>query len=73
MTKRHSVERWKKDAMQAASMRSGVCTEATGLIGIDMLARDGNAFAHGHFDVATAREFHKQLGDAIAEAGGTMN
>lgn len=65
MLKRHSVERWNKKALQAASMSCGPCTEAYGLVGFDMVAQDGNTFAHGHMSVETAREFHKLLGESI--------
>lgn len=67
--KRFSVRQWgDKKALQASSMSCGACTETTGLVGIDMVAQDGRTFAHGHFDVETARLFHRQLGDAIEEA-----
>lgn len=65
--KRCSVQTWNKNAMQAAGMRVGVC-EDHNYVGIDMVAQDGNAFAHGHFDVATAMVFRQELDDAITEA-----
>ena len=67
MSKRFSVERWKKKALQAASMSCGCCLHG-GFVGIDMVAQDGNTFAHGHFDIRTAIEFQNQLAEAIAEA-----
>lgn len=68
MSGRCSVPKWKKVALQAAAMRCGACTEANGLVGIDMVAQDGSVFAHGHFDFRTAIEFQNQLAEAIAEA-----
>lgn len=68
MSKRCSVAKWKKEALQAAAMRCGACTEAHGLVGIDMVAQDGTVFAHGHFDFRTAIAFQNQLAEAIAEA-----
>ena len=68
MAKRLSVPSWKEPALQAAAMRVGVCTEAIGLVGIDMVARDGNTFAHGHFDLDVAEKFRADLDIAIAEA-----
>lgn len=66
--RRYSVIQWNKRALQAAQMDCGACTEAHGMVGIDMVAQDGHTFAHGHFDVQTAREFHKRLGEAIEDA-----
>lgn len=68
MTKRYSVERWKKKALQAASISCGACQHVTGMVGIDMIAQDGNTFAHGHFDIRTAIEFQNQIAEAVAEA-----
>ena len=64
---RFSVKTWKKDSLQAASMNCGCCRHGH-TVGVDMNARDGSTFAHGHFDVATAKQFHQRLGEAIAEA-----
>lgn len=58
---------WDKDVMQAASMSVGSCAHG-GTVGIDMLARDGSVFAHGHFDIDVAIEFGERLTQAIAEA-----
>lgn len=68
MADKYSVRTWKKDALQAASMRSGVCAHASALVGLDMLAQDGSVFAHGHFDIETAKQFHRNLGISISEA-----
>jgi hypothetical protein len=68
MSRKVSVERWTKRALQASAMRCGACTEATGLVGVDMVAQDGNVFAHGHFDIQTAIAFQAQLAEAIAAA-----
>lgn len=65
---RFSVERWKKKPLQAAAMSCGKCQEVSGMVGVDMVAQDGRSFAHGHFDIETAREFHRQFGEAIDEA-----
>lgn len=64
---RHSVKTWKKQSLQAASMNVGCCKHGH-VIGVDMNARDGSTFAHGHFDVETAKLFHERLGEAIDEA-----
>ena len=68
--KRYSVKRWKKNALQAAKMGCGVCSfpNCEVWVGVDLIAQDGNTFAHGHFDVATARDFHARLGEAIEMA-----
>jgi hypothetical protein len=66
-TKRYSVPRWSKKALQAASMACGAC-HGHGMVGIDMVAQDGNTFAHGHFDIEPARLFHASLAEAIADA-----
>ena len=68
MTARISVKRWHDPALQAAAMRVGCCTDAVGLIGVDLVAQDGNTFAHGHVDIATARVLRRHLDEAIAEA-----
>jgi len=68
MNKKVSVETWRKLALQASAMRCGACTEAKGLVGVDMIAQDGNVFAHGHFDIETAIAFQAQLAQAIADA-----
>ena len=68
MNKKVSVESWRKKALQASAMRCGACTDATGLVGVDMIAQDGSVFAHGHFDIQTAIAFQQQLAQAIADA-----
>lgn len=65
MSKRFSVKRWHRDVLQAASMQSGVCEHEVPMVGIDMCGQDGKTFAHGHFDLETARAFHQQLGETI--------
>jgi hypothetical protein len=70
--KRCSVERWKKEALQAASMTAGACAHG-GTVGIDMVAQDGNTFAHGHFDIEIAEQFRDLLTEAIAEAKARAN
>lgn len=67
--RRFSVKHWSAKALQAASMSVGQCTETdVVMIGVDMLAQDGATFAHGHFDLATAKLFHQELGKAIEGA-----
>jgi hypothetical protein len=66
--KKYSVKRWNKPSLQAANMSCGACTEVSGVVGINMIAQDGNVFAHGHFDVRTAIAFQNQIAEAIAEA-----
>lgn len=65
--RKFSVQQWTQPALQASSMRAGAC-EHPGMVGIDMIAQDGNVFAHGHFDIETAMEFHRYLGIAIDQA-----
>ena len=62
------LKKWRKDAYQASSMSCGLCVDATEvLVGFDMHARNGDAFAHGHMDIETAEEIAAQLATAIAE------
>lgn len=70
--KRCSVKKWNKNALQAAQMTAGACTHG-GTVGIDMVAQDGNVFAHGHFDIDVAEQFRDMLTDAIAEAKARVN
>lgn len=68
--RRFSVKHWDGlEVLHAASMTVGRCTETdVPMIGIDMSAQDGATFAHGHFDLATAKLFHQVLGEAIEGA-----
>lgn len=67
--KRYSVQKWNRPALHAAAMRCGICGPADHLmIGIDLLARDDKTFAHGHFDIPTAKQFLSDLADIIDEA-----
>lgn len=69
--KRYSVERWRGDALQAAAMHVGACNHpGIRMIGIDMVAQNGDVFAHGHFDLETAVAFVEQMQAAISEALG---
>lgn len=70
--KRYSVPRWTKPALQAAQMSCGPCC-CCDTVGIDMVARDGNTFAHGHFDIDVAEKFWRNLGEAIVEARERIN
>lgn len=65
---RYSLPAWRKRPLQAAAMRCGPCEDVVGLVGIDMVAQDGNTFAHGHFDIAGAEKFAGMLSEAIAQA-----
>ena len=65
--KRYSVERWDKNALQAAQLSVGRCRHG-GTIGIDMIAQDGNVFAHGHVDVLTASALVEKLIEEIEAA-----
>lgn len=68
--RRFSVTHWGDlEILQAASMDVGRCTDThLPMIGVDMHAQDGATFAHGHFDIETAKLFHQALGKAIDEA-----
>lgn len=68
--RRFSVKHWgDQNPLQAASMSVGQCTETdVVMIGVDLLAQDGSIFAHGHFDLATAKLFHQEMGKAIEQA-----
>lgn len=67
---RCNVKTWNKHYLLAAGMSVGKCEsdEPSTLIGIDMVAQDGNTFAHGHFPIETAIQFYENLGQAIADA-----
>ena len=68
--RRFSVKNWDGlELLHAASMSVGRCTETdVAMIGIDLLAQDGATFAHGHFDIETAKRFHQEMGKAIEGA-----
>jgi len=70
--KRCSVKRWTKTALQATQISCGCCSGHSDLIGIDLIAQDGNTFAHAHFDVETARLLRGSLLAAIEEIEGPL-
>ena len=67
--------RWDKAALQAAAMSVAVCCprtkEGSALVGVDLHARDGRVFAHGHLEIEDAERLWKDLGAAIVEARAT--
>ena len=69
MPKKHSVKSWNKPAKHAAHMDVGLCgSRRAPMIGYDMIARDGNTFAHGHMNLESAEEFVAAAVRAIAQA-----
>ncbi|MEK9754715.1 MAG: hypothetical protein VW338_16085 [Rhodospirillaceae bacterium] len=69
MSRKYSVIEWRDPPLQAAGMRVGQCC-ARDLIGVDLVARDGKAFAHGHMSLTNAIAFCDDLQAAIAELVG---
>lgn len=65
-----SVDIWdpKKAVQRANRMAVDICgDDANGLLGFDMMAKDGNVFAHGHMTLEVAEQFVASAAAAVAE------
>jgi hypothetical protein len=65
---RKKVDSWNRTVLAPAMMSVGLCDETAESIGISMHAVNGDMFAHGHYDLEAAKQFYRDMGDAIAKA-----
>ena len=62
------IEEWAGKVMRASAMQVTLCDgdDGTPMIGVNLYAANGDAFAHGHMNLDIAERFLADYADAVA-------